>query len=396
MTVEPIDPSDVEQRHRQLDREFDDFAGRVAEGDFGHVVVMFGGTTFMQSIRANRPIRLTRSFDGMGTPVLFNYHRWRDIDHIPAYDDGLVFQSPIDKTPNLVERLLLRDLGSTRGVFVVSYPHPSVCPLINVVNANGWATLYDCRDDWEEFSKVGMAAWYQPSVEKYVVNNCDATCCVSRPLQAKLSEFTTSRPVRLSPNAYDPNFLSAGYRRCHGDSVKIGYFGHLTEKWFDWESLSWVASQRPDYSFEIIGHGAPAGLDLPPNVTLLRAMAHEDICRIASEWQVGIIPFRIGLLADGVDPIKIYEYFGLGLPVVSFRMPQIVDYPNTTTVETREAFAEALDQTLRLECDQRAIDAFLERNTWDVRARELLGWADETLDRATCEKTFHAVPAMDD
>lgn len=385
----PSDRADVLARHRQCLADFRRYSAMVADCAYDHFVVMFGGTTYIQGIRANRPIRLTRSLEAMGIPVLFNFHRWKETDHIPPYDGGLVFQSPIDKTPEFVDCMVRSDLGKTRGVFVVSYPHPTVCRLINLANANGWATIYDCRDDWEEFEKVGMAKWYRSSVEKYVVNNCDTTCCVSRPLQEKLSGFTTTRQVRLSPNAYDPAFLAEGYRHEPDGPPRIGYFGHLTDRWFDWESLRWIAAQRPQYQFEIVGHAAPKKLDLPANVTLLGAKTHPEICQIAARWNVGIIPFKIGPLADGVDPIKIYEYLGLGLPVVSFRMPQIADYPYTTTVDTREEYVAALDGALQIKCDPKVLADFLAKNTWDIRADTMIQWADEALGRAPCEKTFY-------
>lgn len=374
---------------RRFRENFDQFREKVRQGEYAHVVIMYGGTTFMQRIRANRPIRLTRCFDAMNVPVLFNYHRWDENEEIPEYDGGLIFQSPIDKTGDLVEQWVADDIGRARGLFVVSYPHPSVCRLINLAAANGWATLYDCRDDWEEFHKVGMAKWYARSVEKYVLNNCDQSCCVSRPLKQKLDGWTLSRRVLVLPNAYDREFLSEGYHRTPSADPVIGYFGHLTDRWFDWRSLLEVARRRPAWRFEIVGHGAPQGLDLPGNVSLLGPKNHAEICALAAHWRVGIIPFKVSPLSDGVDPIKIYEYFALGLPVVSFRMPQIADYPYTQTVETVDDFVVALDKAIAEPVDEARLREFLDKNTWELRARQMLDWTDEILSVRPPEKTFN-------
>lgn len=379
----------VAERHRQFEKDFKTFVHHVRTVQPSNFVVMYGGTTYIQDIRANRPIRLTRALLEISVPVLFNFHRWRETEHIPPYDTPSLFQSPVDLTPDLLPRLTATDFGSTRCLLVVSYPHPSVPRLINQANVSGWVTLYDCRDDWEEFAKVGAAKWYRESIERFVVNNCDLTCCVSRPLQTKMASYTDNREVRLSPNAYDPNFLTRGY--CHNPDekmIRIGYFGHLTARWFDWESLLWIARQRPQWHFDIIGHGAPDSLALPPNIQLHGPKRHAEICVMASKWSVGIIPFRIGPLADGVDPIKIYEYFGLGLPVVSFRMPQIADYPYTQTVETREAFVEALDRAVELDPDPEVFENFLRKNTWHARAQEMIDWADEMLAHPDTAKSF--------
>jgi hypothetical protein len=378
----------VEERQQRFDRDFGRFVDNLTQSRPKHLVVMYSGTTYIQDVRANRPIRLTNHLLDLDVPVFFNFHRWRDTDLIPDYERSDLFQSPIDQTPRLMRRLFEVDLTPGRCLLVVSYPHPSVVRLINQANTSGWATLYDCRDDWQEFSKVGAAKWYSEAVERFVVNNCDLTCCVSRVLLTKLRGFTSTREVRLSPNAYDPGFLSSDYERRPAAETTIGYFGHLTPQWFDWEALAWIARARPGYTFEVIGHGAPQALDLPANVKLLGPKKHPEICRLASRWNVAIIPFKTGPLADGVDPIKIYEYFGLGLPVVSFRMPQISDYPHTRTVDTRKDFVTALDEAAREQPDSEVLAAFLKVNTWDARARQFLEWTDEILSDPVFEKTL--------
>lgn len=90
-----------------------------------------------------------------------------------------------------------------------------------------------------------------------------------------------------------------------------------------------------------------------------------------------MIPFRMGVLADGVDPIKVYEYLAFGIPVVSFRMPQISDYPHVATVADVKSFCEALDEACQIEVDMELIKQFVKRKTWDVRLGELLSLADE-------------------
>ena len=371
-------------------RSFEAFKRAVEKSDSEYFVFMFSGTTFIQKLRANRPIRLTKTMRQMGVPVLFNYHRWRNTDELPPYEDELLFQSPIDYTEKLLAELTQFRPKGKKCVFVVSYPHPSIARILNRFNAQGWLTIYDCRDDWEEFEKVGMAKWFKSAIEKYVVKNCDAVCCVSSPLQKKMQQYDQSKRVELLPNAYDPLFLSSNYQRKPSSPPKIGYFGHLTSAWFDWDTLRNVAIARPSYIFEIIGHGAADDLELPPNVNLLGPKVHEEISQIAQEWSVTIICFKIGKLADGVDPIKIYEYLGLGLPVVSLRMPQIDDYPYTQTVETVSEYTKAIDRALDLKIDRKALSAWLTDNTWDSRAIRMLEMASEVVGKKKVEKMFHS------
>jgi hypothetical protein len=104
-------------------------------------------------------------------------------------------------------------------------------------------------------------------------------------------------------------------------------------------------------------------------------------------WSTAVIPFRMGPLADGVDPIKIYEYLAFGLPVVSFRMPQISDYPYTITVDSVGAFCDALRQGLRDGNRQRGhrripCSQHLGSSRESVASRDDLGYSNDHRNRA--------------
>ncbi len=344
------------------------------------LVFIFSGTTYIQGVRANRPIRLAKLFRELGCAVVFSFFRWRSDDHAPSYAGDLLFQTPIDFTMTHLGDICA--LGSTvrRRLFVVGFPFPPLMATLDRFNASGWSSLYDCRDDWELFEQTGQATWYTPEAEAFAVSNCDMTCCVSQPLRDKIQSLVPEARVELSPNALDESFLSDGYKHTPSPEPVVGYFGHLTEAWFDWPGLIAIARHRPHLQFEMIGHSEPDELLLPNNVTLLGPKNHAEICAIACRWKAALIPFKIGPLADAVDPIKIYEYLALGLPTVSFRMPQIELYPYTTTVLTVPAFVRALDQAIATHCDPAVIETFLRANTWRLRAEQILAWSDETRD----------------
>ena len=358
----------------QFQLEFDKFLSDLQHSKADELVFMFSGTTFVQDVRANRPIRLTRELIARDIPVIFNYHRWRRTDEHPEYKGDLLLQIPIDVTTQFLSRLASIKTDK-RKIFIVSYPHPVVPKILNRFKVNGWVNLYDARDDWEEFQKVGQAKWYKKSVEKYIVRNCDHVTAVSWPLAAKLDHYEPIEAVNVVPNALSPHFLSKEYKWKGGQNIKIGYFGHLTDSWFDWDSVIEIAKQRPNYQFELIGHSAPENLNLPPNVDLMGPKTHPEINVIAAEWHVAIIPFKPSLLADAVDPIKIYEYMALDLPTVSFRMPQIDDYPSTITVDNVDDFITALDEYSKHRPKKGALKRWLATNTWGDRTDVMLSLA---------------------
>ena len=343
------------------------FANKVKHSKIQEVVFIFSGTTYMQKVRANRPIRLAYEMQSRGIPIIFNYHRWNLREEEPYIDDDKIIQIPIDVTEKLIEEISALDFGNKKKQFMISYPHPCVPKLLQRFKLNGWNVIYDARDDWEEFNKVGQAKWYKKSNEKYIVNNSHHVTAVSWPLASKLDLYKPRNKVEVVPNALGDSFLEKNYSRKDTKINKIGYFGHLTSAWFNWDALIKIANKKKDIIFEIIGHSEPEDLILPKNIILLGPKTHPEINKIAAEWNIGIIPFTVSILSDAVDPIKIYEYLALGLPTISFRMPQIDNYPYVETVETIEEFCIEIDKFLLMKIDQELILEWLENNNWKNR-----------------------------
>jgi len=336
-------------------------------------IFLFSGTTFIQGTRGNRPIRQTQALLRLGVPVLFSYHRSRFADPLPAQEQEGLVQSPVDITMQLLDDISAADLGDAPRLYIVSYPYPGIEKSVALFRLHGWKVIYDCRDDWEEFSKVGMARWFNAEVERGLVSECDITFCVAGPLVAKMRGLAPGSRVELMPNAVEADFLPEGYRRQpKAGRPIVGYFGHLAAAWFDWQAFAEIVRRCPQYDFEVIGHSAPQDVQLPGNAELLGPKPWDQLHEFACRWSAAVIPFRMGRLADGVDPIKIYEYLAFGVPVVSFRMPQISDYPYTTTVDNVSAFCDALENACATKTDSAVIDAFLARNTWEVRVNQLL------------------------
>jgi len=346
--------------------EYEHFLNEINFSNCKEIVFIFSGTTYVQDIKANRPIRLAKEFLKKGVAVIFSYHRWKKNEPIPEYNGGLLFQIPVDVTIQMFSRIM-EIKGMERKMFMISYPHPSIPKIMNRYKINSWLCIYDARDDWDEFEKVGQAKWYRVFNEKYIVSNSDFVTAVSTELCQKLDFYEPKKPVILSRNALDDDFLSKDYKRTKNNEILIGYFGHLTGSWFDWESLILIAEKCSTYRFEIIGHSGPVDLKLPNNIHLLGPKNSIEINDIASRWKVGIIPFKINKLSAAVDPIKIYEYLALGLPVVSFFMPQIKNYPNTRLANSVDEFANELDLALKNNTSNIEIDKWLKENTWQDR-----------------------------
>ncbi len=261
-----------------------------------------------------------------------------------------------------------------RKLFLAEMPHPSLFKLINLANASGWYTAFDQIDDWAAFRRLGQASWYLPQFDDYLAANTDLVLA-SSPLLAEQLQSRTGRVVHLLPNAYNPQSLDLGQSRqpLERRQVTLGYFGHLTNAWFDWDLLRWLASRHADWIIYLIGAGEEPPFRLPENIRLLGQIAHPKLAAYAANWDAALIPFKLLDLTRAVDPIKVYEYLALGLPVVAAGMPHLQQrMPFVWSVETAQDFEAAILAALGKPAAGENVEAFLAANTWRRRAEQIL------------------------
>ena len=381
----------IEAAENRFEIALDRFLEKAARHPSGEFVAIFSGTQQIKEVFGNRPMRQTRVRLEKDVPVFFSYFRWHRTSDLPSRLHPLLFQSPIDLTMKHFDKIVQARLPGKKKVFVASFPHSFLVRHINGLHTLGWHTIYDVRDNWEAFEKVGMAKWYDADVERYLANNAEACCCVARPLRDKLQQFTTNKTVRLNPNAYDVHFLSDDNkgRTAPRSGEKIaGYFGHLTTAWFDWNALNRVAGLLPDWTFEVVGRNSEGHPPLRHNIRLSGPKSHAELNEITKRWRTAMICFTMGPLADGVDPIKIYEYLALGMPTVSFTMPQIHDYPYVFPASSPQEFADNIVKASEVPLERSTIDEFISNNTWSIRVQQMLDFVLKEPDQAA---SLHAI-----
>lgn len=377
-------------RPREAD-EFDRWCERAAAAPGDEVVFMYSGTIHVQEKRGNRPIRLTRVYLDQERPVFFNYWRWNEDEPPPDYSHPLLFQSPVDITPKLLDRLLEADFGGKRKMMFASFPHELMIRSLSRGAQHGWVTIYDARDDWEEFEKVGMAKWYDLGFEEYLVRHADVVTAVSAPLARKLGEMGNRHDIEVVPNALDSGFPEPPGPREVADPPVVGYFGHLTAKWFDWDLIIRAAREHPDWSFELAGHQEPEDLELPENVSLLGLLGHAELASLSRRWSFAIIPFKVSALGEAVDPIKVYEYLHLGLPVLSSYIPQMRDYPATVIAESSEDFLALLPAMAQMTLDAEKVRPWLEVNRWEDRVDQFSRLAERAQRRNRSSRSLRSL-----
>jgi glycosyltransferase involved in cell wall biosynthesis len=268
----------------------------------------------------------------------------------------------------------------SESLFIVTLPAPILVQMHQSMRARALAVVYDILDEWEEFSKVGQAPWFDGAAEREIVLAADVVVSVSSPLATKFGDLRGD--IHIIGNGFRPDILGLDHARCASaarrstDPMRIGYFGHLTDSWFDWGMILAAARAMPEAEFELIGYGEPEwvrrAVDDAPNVMLLGKVPPARLWEYAQHWHAAVVPFVPGPLAAAVDPIKIYEYLYFGLPAVCTGIPHLAELPAVRVAEGTSDFVEACRELARSKLNYEEIESRLARATWNARFDALL------------------------
>lgn len=161
----------------------------------------------------------------------------------------------------------------------------------------------------------------------------------------------------------------------------IGYTGALAE-WFDYDLLRYLAKNRQDLEFVLIGTNYDGSLDKSgilrsglKNIHWLGMKPYHELFQYQWHYDVGIIPFLINHLTLSTTPVKMFEYMACGLPVISTDMPEARNYPGVFIAETHERFLDLLDTALTSKSNPQylaMIDKVAQEHTWKSRVDTIL------------------------
>jgi hypothetical protein len=156
----------------------------------------------------------------------------------------------------------------------------------------------------------------------------------------------------------------------------IGYIGSIHE-WIDLPLIEWLAAQRPQWSFLLVGHAHVAvdGLRALPNVHLAGSQPYASLPAWSKAFDAAIIPYRLNRQVANANPLKLREYLAAGKAVVSVRNPEIEKFaPWVRLVDGREAFLVALDAAVADNAPESvaARMAAVADQTWDARVEAVL------------------------
>ncbi|HET8775361.1 MAG TPA: glycosyltransferase [Thermoanaerobaculia bacterium] len=238
----------------------------------------------------------------------------------------------------------------------------------------GWKIVYDCMDEWKNFPGIRDEMIRE---EKRLVAAADVVTVSAARLFEK---WKSAHPV-LVRNAADFDFYASAPREDLLGDVRrpvVGYFGAIAS-WFDVRLVRLAATERPDYTFVLIGgvfNANVAELERLPNVRLLGQQPYAHMPSYLASFDACMIPFVDDEITAATDPVKFYEYVSLGKPVVATPMPELAPYGELLYIASTPAeFMARLDEAVGENDPALAARrvALARENTWTVRAETLRG-----------------------
>ncbi|MDO8524885.1 MAG: ElyC/SanA/YdcF family protein [Candidatus Omnitrophota bacterium] len=269
-------------------------------------------------------------------------------------------------------------------------PTQIVLDLLNALEPSIF--IYYCIDDFASSSKTASRI---KKVEEKVIKKADLVFATSTNL------YNRCLPINKQSYIFPFGISIANYadvRDNHTDipddlrlikNPIIGYIGGI-HKWIDMKLIRSIALAGKNLSIVMIG---PKQTDLDEiegldNVFLLGKKEYNELPRYAKFFDAGIIPYKITRYTDNVYPTKINEYLAMGKPVISTRIPEVLQFDksnggNFIYFIEKDVDAGAVIKRALSENNEAAIKKRIETangNSWDRKIEAMCGLVEKKLE----------------
>jgi glycosyltransferase involved in cell wall biosynthesis len=165
----------------------------------------------------------------------------------------------------------------------------------------------------------------------------------------------------------------------------VGYVGNLSDR-LDLELLKYIATTKPEWNLVLIGsaHRNAAIFELIefPNIHLLGVKPYDEAVKFIKYFDVAIVPHVDSELTRHMNPLKLYVYFALGVPIVTSTIANIEEFAGLIYVASDNGdFVKGIELALHAKSPVTSPlrQKLLQQIDWQTRVERILQKLDEGL-----------------
>jgi len=160
---------------------------------------------------------------------------------------------------------------------------------------------------------------------------------------------------------------------------RIGYVGNLEKGKIDADLIHYIAGSHPEWQLLLIGstHTGQHVTELHrhENIHFIGIVPYPEIKAWIREFDVAIIPHLDSPQTRSMNPLKLYVYCSLGVPVVATDIANIDEFRNVISVAGSHAdFVASVEDALQQSTEKipGEIQSYLDENTWEKRIDRII------------------------
>jgi hypothetical protein len=247
--------------------------------------------------------------------------------------------------------------------------------LLNSINFR--KSVFRIADKNSGFTRYGKNS---ESVEKLIAEKVDLVLYTAKSLEDYVKNLHPQKKTYF-PNGVDFNNFNRGNKSLPEEfhsitPPRILYIGAIHE-WFDFDLIENTAKEYSDYSFVLIGNKDYISQRFSHlnNIYSLGVKDYSELSKYIYNSDVGIIPFdknKYPELINSINPLKLYQYFACGLPVVSVSWHEIEMLNSPAKLYSNSAdFGKLLKQTIEEKKNTRDLIDYAEQFDWKNKFQNL-------------------------
>jgi glycosyltransferase involved in cell wall biosynthesis len=213
-------------------------------------------------------------------------------------------------------------------------------------------------------------------LHKLMLKRADLILTSSDNLYAKVPDEYKEKTLLIT-NGVDVEHFHV--KKSHNTEAKkeqytIGFYGAL-EKWIDIDIIKKIA-QKENLKIKLIGPVIDPkfqSLERYDNVEMLGHQPYDKLPLLTKDVDVFILPFKVNELTKSVSPVKLYEYFATGKPVVATALPECMKY-DTVMIMDKDSCIEQIDKAIEFIGNETYMQkslAYAKENSWDRKVEKI-------------------------